>query len=124
MPTRAPFQPARTRWTAPRDLLVLAVLADGPSHGYGIIKAVEERSEHDVLLDPANLYRCLRRMSADGWIDEVEARTADDRPPSAVRWRALIRFPFVLALEWRDALFAPGLPAPRPSRGSRMESLS
>ncbi|PYP62722.1 MAG: PadR family transcriptional regulator, partial [Gemmatimonadetes bacterium] len=40
---------------APRDLLILAVLADGPSHGYGIIKAVEDRSEHDVLLDPANL---------------------------------------------------------------------
>jgi DNA-binding PadR family transcriptional regulator len=64
---------------APRDLLILAVLADGPSHGYGIIKAVEERSEQGVLLDPANLYRCLRRMSADGWIDEVEARTGDDR---------------------------------------------
>ena len=64
---------------APRDLLILAVLADGPSHGYGIIKAVEERSENDVLLDPANLYRCLRRMRADGWIDEVEARTGDER---------------------------------------------
>jgi len=59
---------------APRDFLILAVLADGPSHGYGIIKAVEDRSEHDVLLDPANLYRCLRRMSAEGWLDEVAAR--------------------------------------------------
>lgn len=64
---------------APRDLLILAVLADGPSHGYGIIKAVEERSEHDVLLDPANLYRSLRRMSGDGWIDEVAAPSDDDR---------------------------------------------
>jgi DNA-binding PadR family transcriptional regulator len=61
---------------APRDLLILAVLADGPSHGYGIIKAVEERSEHDVLLDPANLYRCLRRMSSDG---EIDVRSGDDR---------------------------------------------
>lgn len=64
---------------APRDLLILAVLADRPSHGYGIIKAVEERSAEDVLLDPANLYRCLRRMSDDGWIDEVESRADDDR---------------------------------------------
>jgi len=64
---------------APRDLLILAVLADGPSHGYGIIKAVEERSGNDVLLDPANLYRCLRRMSGDGWIAEIEARTGDER---------------------------------------------
>lgn len=64
---------------APRDLLILAVLADGPSHGYGIIKAVEERSAQDVLLDPANLYRCLRRMRQDAWIDEMEPRTGDDR---------------------------------------------
>jgi DNA-binding PadR family transcriptional regulator len=64
---------------APRDLLILAVLADGPSHGYGIIKAVEARSENDVQLDPANLYRCLRRMSADDWIAEVEGRSGDDR---------------------------------------------
>ena len=64
---------------APRDLLILAVLADGPRHGYGIIKAVEDRSSQDVLLDPANLYRCLRRMSADGWIDEIDHKGADDR---------------------------------------------
>lgn len=79
---------------APRDLLILAVLADGPSHGYGIIKAVEERSESDVLLDPANLYRCLRRMSADGWIDEVEARSDDDRRRTfriAAKGRTILR---------------------------------
>lgn len=64
---------------APRDLLILAVLADGPSHGYGIIKSVEEWSEYDVRLDPANLYRCLRRMRTDGWISEVDASTGDDR---------------------------------------------
>jgi len=53
---------------APRDLLVLAVLAEGPLHGYGVIKAVEARSRSGVLLDPANLYRVLRRMSELGWI--------------------------------------------------------
>jgi DNA-binding PadR family transcriptional regulator len=79
---------------APRDLLILAVLADGPAHGYGIIKAVEDRSEHDVLLDPANLYRCLRRMSADDWIDEIEARTGDDRRRTyriTAKGRAILR---------------------------------
>ena len=58
---------------APRDLLVLAVLSDGPLHGYGIVKAVESRSAQGVLLDPANLYRMLRRMSRDGWVEEVES---------------------------------------------------
>lgn len=58
---------------APRDLLVLAVLAEGPLHGYGIIKAVEARSLSGVLLDPANLYRVLRRMVALGWIRPAAA---------------------------------------------------
>jgi DNA-binding PadR family transcriptional regulator len=57
---------------APRDLLVLAVLAEGPLHGYGLIKAVEARSPAGVLLDPANLYRVLRRMRALGWIEEAD----------------------------------------------------
>jgi DNA-binding PadR family transcriptional regulator len=56
---------------APRDLLILAVLAEGPLHGYGIIKAVEERSQTGVLLDPANLYRVLRRMLRLGWIRQA-----------------------------------------------------
>ena len=58
---------------APRDLLILAVLAEAPLHGYGLIKAVEHRSRSGVLLDPANLYRVLRRMSGLGWIRRVEA---------------------------------------------------
>jgi DNA-binding PadR family transcriptional regulator len=64
---------------APRDLLILSVLAASPLHGYGIIKAVEERSESGVLLDPANLYRCLKRMRQDGWIDEVRAEAGEQR---------------------------------------------
>lgn len=67
---------------APRDLLILAVLAEGPLHGYGIIKAVEDRSESGVLLDPANLYRVLRRMKGAGWIRDVtkaEQGEAGDR---------------------------------------------
>jgi DNA-binding PadR family transcriptional regulator len=56
---------------APRDLMILAVLAEGPLHGYGLIKAIEERSSSGVLLDPANLYRVLRRMRALGWIEEA-----------------------------------------------------
>lgn len=64
---------------APRDLLILAVLADGPNHGYGLIKAAEDRSRSGVLLDPANLYRCLRRMKSDGWIDEIESDEEDRR---------------------------------------------
>ena len=57
---------------APRDLLILSVLAEGPLHGYGLIKAVEARSSSGVLLDPANLYRVLRRMRTLEWIEEAD----------------------------------------------------
>ena len=63
---------------APRDLMILAVIAEGPIHGYGLIKAVESRSNAGVLLDPANLYRVMRRMRELGWIRKTDA-AADDR---------------------------------------------
>lgn len=56
---------------APRDLLVLSAFAGGPLHGYGIIKAVEAQSESGTLLDPGNLYRVLRRMRRDGWVEDA-----------------------------------------------------
>jgi PadR family transcriptional regulator PadR len=49
--------------------MILAVLSEGPLHGYGMIKAVATRSPSGVLLDPANLYRVLRRMRGLGWIE-------------------------------------------------------
>ena len=69
---------------APRDLLILAVLAEAPLHGYGLIKAVEERSSSGVLLDPANLYRVLRRMSALGWIRPLASRAESRRRTYAI----------------------------------------
>ena len=64
---------------APRDLLVLSVLSNGPLHGYGIVRAVEERSKSGLPLDPANLHRVLRRMRRDGWIDEAEEADGEGR---------------------------------------------
>ena len=64
---------------APRDLMILAVIAEEPIHGYGLIKAVESRSNAGVLLDPANLYRVLRRMKGLGWIQKAEGDSDDRR---------------------------------------------
>jgi DNA-binding PadR family transcriptional regulator len=57
---------------APRDLLILSSLAEGPLHGYGIVRAVGQGSEAGVVLDPANLYRALRRLERSGWVEVVE----------------------------------------------------
>lgn len=38
---------------------------------------MEERCASGVLLDPANLYRVLRRMTRDVWLHEVEGHSED-----------------------------------------------
>ena len=53
----------------PRDYLILFALADGGRHGHGILKALEEQAG-SVVIDPANLYRTLRKMDRDGLILE------------------------------------------------------
>lgn len=62
---------------APRDLLILLVLAEGPTHGYGVVTAAGRYTDAEVPLDPANLYRALRRMERDGWVRKDDPR--DDR---------------------------------------------
>lgn len=62
----------------PRDFLILMVLADGALHGYGMVKAIEQESEGEVRMDPANLYRSLRRLDRSGWVNELEDAGDDD----------------------------------------------
>jgi len=55
-------------------LLILSSLAEGPKHGYAIIRDVEEMS--GVLLRPGSLYGALARLEENGLI---EALPEDDR---------------------------------------------
>ncbi len=83
---------------APRDLLVLSALAGGPLHGYGIIKAVEEES--GPLLDPGNLYRVLRRMRRDGWVEDApDAEAGGEAEPHRRRYVLTVRGRAVLRAE-------------------------
>ena len=51
--------------------LLLAV-ADGARHGYAIIKEVERRSGGSVVLSTGTLYAAIKRLLADGWIEETD----------------------------------------------------
>lgn len=48
--------------------LILAVLTDGPRHGYDIAREVERRAEHEIVLLHGTLYAILHQMERDGLI--------------------------------------------------------
>ena len=54
------------------EMLVLAVLAEGPSHGYGLVQELDERVEGHLKIRPGNLYRVLDRLTDAGLLDESE----------------------------------------------------
>lgn len=61
----------------PRDYLILFSLVRAERHGYGIVKDVESGSRGGVRLDPANLYRSLKRMMASGLVEETDGPAQD-----------------------------------------------
>jgi DNA-binding PadR family transcriptional regulator len=52
----------------PATFHILVVLADGPSHGYAIKRAVEDRTGGTVRLGPGTLYAALARMTDAGLV--------------------------------------------------------
>jgi DNA-binding PadR family transcriptional regulator len=56
------------------EFQVLIALADGERHGYAIGKEIAERTDGQVKLGPATLYTVIRRLLANGFIDEEGAR--------------------------------------------------
>lgn len=58
----------------PLSFLVLMVLADRDSHGYGIIKEVARRTDGATRPGTGTLYTALQRLTDDGLIQEAEHR--------------------------------------------------
>lgn len=76
----------------PRDFLILLALAEGEAHGYGILKEVEEETGGGVQLDPANLYRALKRLMKSGLVSESEKRPAADLDDERRKYYGLTAF--------------------------------
>ncbi len=49
--------------------LVLAILSDGPLHGYGIARELERRSDSALKFKDGTLYPTLHSLEADGLIE-------------------------------------------------------
>ena len=63
----------------PAVLHILLALADGERHGYSIMQEVTRREGGRVKMGPGTLYGSLKRMLADGLIEE-----AGERPDPAL----------------------------------------
>src|SRR5215213_7444157 len=53
------------------------VLADGKRHGWSLIRDLQQRDGGDKIL-PANFYRTLRALRADGLIEEAKGDSHED----------------------------------------------
>lgn len=56
-----------------RTFQILLALAEAPLHGYGIKRAVEERTRGEVRLGSGTLYEAVHRLEEEGRIEEVDA---------------------------------------------------
>jgi DNA-binding PadR family transcriptional regulator len=72
------FRTGRKLAAADLQLVILALLAETPSHGYELIKAVEERSGGFYLPSPGVIYPALTYLEEIGYVT-VEAEGAKKR---------------------------------------------
>lgn len=59
------------------EFRILLVLLDGPSHGYRIVKEIEERATQTTRIYPANLYRRIRDLLEKGLIQASAVPTGE-----------------------------------------------
>ena len=56
---------------------VMLALADGPLHGYAVMKRVE--SDSGLAMGPGTVYGSLERLGATGWVSESASDGEDPR---------------------------------------------
>ncbi len=62
----------------PRFFHLLLALAEGPSHGYEMMKQVRHLSTGKVKIGPGTLYESIQRLSSHGLIKKRKARPGND----------------------------------------------
>jgi DNA-binding PadR family transcriptional regulator len=60
------------------DALVLAILREGPAHGYAVIEELKRRSGGEFALPEGTVYPVLHRLEAEGLL-ESDWKTAGGR---------------------------------------------
>jgi len=76
---------------------VLLAIADKERHGYEIMQEVQERTEGSVRLGPGTLYGSIKRMLADGLIEESGDRPDPEFDDERRRYYRLTNFGYRVA---------------------------
>ena len=63
--------PKNSEALSPLSAAILFALAGGESHGYAIIKEIEEMTGGEMRLNTGSIYLALRRLLTDGLIAET-----------------------------------------------------
>ena len=73
--------PPEVVWLAMQEptFLILTALAAEPTHGYGVIRAVEQLSQGQVVLRPGTLYGALDRLAEQGLVEIDREEAVDGR---------------------------------------------
>lgn len=72
-------------------VFILLALADGPKHGYGIMKETRETSGGHVRMGPGTLYGNLQRLIEQELIKESRQRAGDEEDDERRRYYQLTR---------------------------------
>src|SRR5713101_8858832 len=78
----------------PAVLHILLALADGERHGYSIMREVAQRAGGQVKMGPGTLYGSIKRMLADGLIEEASERPDPALDDERRRYYRLTNFGF------------------------------
>ena len=70
---------------------ILIALAEGPRHGYAIMREVSERTAGRLRLGPGTLYGSIKRMLEQGLIEEVRKHPGEDGGDERRRYYRLTR---------------------------------
>ena len=85
------------------ETLILALLEDGPSHGYDLARRIEQRSGGRLSFHVASLYTILYRLESDGLIAGRRVENAGQRRRRFYRLTAAGRAQLVARRRsWRE----------------------
>jgi len=76
---------------------ILLALADRERHGYHIMQEIQERTEGSVRIGPGTLYGSVKRMLADGLVEETGERPDPELDDERRRYYRLTDFGFRVA---------------------------